>query len=194
MPPKEKYTAAVVQSAALELVRERGIDELTSRTLAISLGCSTAPVFRAFQSMESLHDAVLSAIVQEFSERLEVSVTPDPIVSAGIAWLRYAHEEPRLYEAAFLRSSSRGHTWLAVRARWSERMATVSKYSALTQAQRNGLIGRAAIVMHGLALELWSGRMRRSDFETLVREFVLPVVDNACSRGAYDDPHLRTNG
>ena len=54
MAPKNKFTKEEMTGAALRIVRAKGIDGLTAKTLADELGTSTQPVFTAFGSMESV--------------------------------------------------------------------------------------------------------------------------------------------
>ena len=60
MPPKFKFTKAEMIKAALELVREGGMDALTARALAKKLGCSAKPIFGLFQNMQEVQQEVLS--------------------------------------------------------------------------------------------------------------------------------------
>ena len=58
MPPKPKFTREEVVSAALDLVREKGADALTSRGLGEYLGCSSCPIFTLFADMNDLKKKV----------------------------------------------------------------------------------------------------------------------------------------
>jgi hypothetical protein len=51
------------------------------------------------------------------------------------------------------------------------------------------LVGRVSIVMHGLGVELWSGRLPSANLPGLVEQFVLPVIDAAHRNGWRDDLH-----
>ena len=58
----------------------------------------------------------------------------------------------------------------------------------------SALVGRASIVMHGLGVELWSGRLSAPDDADLVRlveQFALPVVAAARDAGWISDLHSR---
>ena len=63
MAPKNKFTKEEMTEAALRVVRSRGTDGLTAKTLADELGTSTQPVFTAFGSMEGVRTAVCAAAI-----------------------------------------------------------------------------------------------------------------------------------
>lgn len=52
MPPKPKFTREEIVAAALQVVRTRGLEALTTREIAAELGTSTRPIFTYFESME----------------------------------------------------------------------------------------------------------------------------------------------
>ena len=54
MPPKPKVTRDDIVSAAFELVRTLGHEQLNTRKLASALGCSTQPLLYWFASMEEI--------------------------------------------------------------------------------------------------------------------------------------------
>ena len=62
MPPKVKYEKSQIIDAAVQLVRESGLENLTARRLASKLGCSVCPIFTVFKSMEEVADGTMAAI------------------------------------------------------------------------------------------------------------------------------------
>jgi len=59
MPPKVKVTQDQIIQAAMDIVRESGIDALNARALAKQLDCSIQPIFKNFETMGSLKQALL---------------------------------------------------------------------------------------------------------------------------------------
>ncbi len=66
MAPKNKFTRDEMVGAALRVVRAKGIDGLTAKTLADELGTSTQPVFTAFGSMDAVRREVYAAAVRVY--------------------------------------------------------------------------------------------------------------------------------
>ena len=58
VPPKVKFTREEIIDAAIELVRESGIEMLTSRELGKKMGVSARPIFTAFENMGELKNEV----------------------------------------------------------------------------------------------------------------------------------------
>ena len=56
MPPKIRFGREDIVSAALEIIREQGIEGVNARAVAARLGCSTQPLFREFESMEQIKE------------------------------------------------------------------------------------------------------------------------------------------
>ena len=57
MPPKQKITEEILLSHAFQIAKEQGIDAVTSRSVAKSVGCSIQLVFSHFPTMEELRQA-----------------------------------------------------------------------------------------------------------------------------------------
>lgn len=103
MPPKAKYSRESITEAALALVRERGASALTARSLAAALGTSTAPIFTAFASIDDVMDAVLSRAFALYRTYLDKGLShPIPFKGAGLAYIRFAKEEPMLFRLLFV--------------------------------------------------------------------------------------------
>lgn len=66
MAPKNKFTKEELVAAALQVVRTKGIEGLTAKTMADALGTSTQPIFTAFGSMDSVRQEVCAAAVRVY--------------------------------------------------------------------------------------------------------------------------------
>ena len=107
MPPKVKVTKKEIINAALEIVRQQGMDALNARTVATRLQCSTQPVFSNFSGMEQLRDAVVDAAEVLFQDMLKEEVENGeypPYKASGMAYIRFAKEEKELFRLLYMRS------------------------------------------------------------------------------------------
>lgn len=103
MPPKPKYSAESVIEACRKIIVEKGIDNLTAREISSTLGSTTAPIFTYFGSMDELIKQVFFSIVDECEGYLLESLKYSPTIKEfGIRWVRFAKENPNLYEFIFL--------------------------------------------------------------------------------------------
>ena len=54
MPPKPKFGKAEIINAGLTIAKNEGLDQVTARSIAKTLGSSVCPVFSYFDNMEHL--------------------------------------------------------------------------------------------------------------------------------------------
>lgn len=103
MAPKNKFTRDEMVEAALRVVRAKGIDGLTAKTLADELGTSTQPVFTAFGSMDAVRREVYAAAVRVYDGYTNTGLKEKiPFFGVGMQYVRFAREKPELYRLLFL--------------------------------------------------------------------------------------------
>jgi AcrR family transcriptional regulator len=95
--------------AAIAVVRERGLPELTTRAVAQESGFTQPAIYRHFATKDDLVSEVLGEIRRSVFVRLEESGSdPDPrqrLMSAMLVFRDFAIDEPRLYDALFLQTA-----------------------------------------------------------------------------------------
>ena len=103
MAPKNKFTKEEMVEAALRVVRKKGIDGLTAKTMADELGTSTQPIFTGFGSMEGIKQEVYAAAVRVYDGYTDAGLKEEvPFFGVGMQYIRFAREEPELYRLLFL--------------------------------------------------------------------------------------------
>ena len=103
MAPKNKFTKEEMVEAALRVVRSRGIDCLTAKTIADELGTSTRPIFTGFGAMDEVRQAVYAAAVRVYDGCTGAGLKEEiPFLGVGKSCIRFAREEPELYRLLFL--------------------------------------------------------------------------------------------
>ena len=114
MAPKNKFTKEEMVTAALHVVREKGIDGLTAKAMADALGTSTQPVFTCFGSMDSARQEVYAAALRVDKGYAGAGLQEEiPFRGVGMQYIRFAREEPELYRLLFL-TQEQGQESLAV--------------------------------------------------------------------------------
>lgn len=97
-------------AAALDLVREKGMQALTARDIGNRLGISARPVFTAFKNMEEVQQEVRKAARNWFKGYAEKAVNYSPAFKQmGMQMILFAKEEPRLYELLFVKNDGAPH-------------------------------------------------------------------------------------
>lgn len=109
MPPKPKFTKEEIVLAALELVKEQGADALTAREVGRKLGTSSSPIFTVFADMDELKSAVRAMAKARFDAYMAVAEDFFPAYKKrGMQWVKFAKEEPRLFQLLFMQNGEAG--------------------------------------------------------------------------------------
>ena len=102
MPPKTRISEEMIVSAALEIIKEHGEENLNVRALASKLNCSTQPIMYHFDTIEQLKNQVYAQADSYHTQWLMRSLgQTDPLLQIGLNYIRFAIEEPRLFRFLF---------------------------------------------------------------------------------------------
>lgn len=103
MPPKAKFTKDEILSAALDIVRSRGIDALTARSLAEALNSSPRPIFTVFSGMDEIVREVILKAKVLYAEYVRRGLACVPqFKGVGMQYILFAIEEPKLFQLLFM--------------------------------------------------------------------------------------------
>ncbi len=103
MPPKAKFTRDEILSAALDIVRLKGIDALTARSLADALSSSPRPIFTVFAGMDEIVREVILKAKSLYAEYVKRGLTCVPqFKGVGVQYILFAIEEPKLFQLLFM--------------------------------------------------------------------------------------------
>ena len=103
MPPKVKVTQDQIILAAMDIVRESGIEALNARALAKQLDCSIQPIFKNFETMGSLKQALLVEAQKIYDAYTQKGMeNPNPFLGIGLGYIQFAQEEKNLFKLLFM--------------------------------------------------------------------------------------------
>lgn len=166
MAPKNKFTREEMVEAALRVVRTKGIDGLTAKTLADELGTSTQPVFTAFGSMDAVRREVYAAAVRVYDGYTNTGLKEKiPFFGVGMQYVRFAREEPELYRLLFL---TRTQEYSAIKSMEHLRelvRPTLVKIYHITAAEADIYFRDLWFVVHSLSTLIVTGDCSYSDGE-----------------------------
>jgi AcrR family transcriptional regulator len=107
-------TAARVLHAARKLFDQKGIEGLSLRSVARRVGITPMAIYRHFDSKQALVDALVLDGLAQWSARVD-ALPPAKglakVAQIGEAFLDFALEEPRRFEAAFLIHSKKARRY-----------------------------------------------------------------------------------
>ena len=99
-PPKERILAA-----ARQLHETRGLDAVSMRNVAESVGVVAAAIYRHYRDKDALIGAMIAAghgVLESYLREAEKS-RGDRVLAIMDQFLRFAFDQPRVYELMFLR-------------------------------------------------------------------------------------------
>lgn len=107
MPRKPKYSKDEIAQYGLKIVEEKGMESLTARELAQSLGTTVAPIFVHYPSMDELKQDVRMLAQEIYHNYIQQGLQEEiPFLGVGMQYIAFAKEKPELYYLLFL--SDRG--------------------------------------------------------------------------------------
>lgn len=97
MSPKTKFDKKSIVDTALEIAKEKGLKEITARSVAKKLKSSVAPIYVNFDSVDELIEAVVQRFFSISEEYLGKQEGKSMFEKIGRASLALAKEYPIIY-------------------------------------------------------------------------------------------------
>lgn len=157
--PGKKYAPSDIVDAAFGIIRRKGWDRCTARTIACELGSSTMPIYSGMKSMKNLEDE----IARKASDLL-IGYQTRPwsgfgFLDMGVGYVMFAQEEKNLFRMMYFRESTgeddfqrarkyRGYVFDAL----MERLEHEEIMEGLSLEQRREVLSKMWVFSHGLAV------------------------------------------
>ena len=184
MPPKFKFTRQQIVDAAVDVTRQGGASALTARALAARLGCSVKPIFGLFENMQQVQQAVLAAadaLYQSYIQRDMASGQYPPYKASGMAYIRFAKEEPELFKLLFMRDRT-GETPTENRQQVQPLIDLIRKNAGLSESDAYLFHMEMWLYVHGIATMIATAYLNWDD--QLVSRVLTDAYLGLCSRYA----------
>lgn len=156
MPPKAKFSREEIIAAAFDIIRRDGMDALSARSLAASLGSSARPIFTVFTSMDEVSREALAEAKRLYSGYVERGLCDEiPFRGVGAAYIRFALDEPRLFRLLFMSEQKQcpgiDSVLPLIEDSYEQILASVENGYALDRASALVLYRHMWIYTHGIA-------------------------------------------
>lgn len=156
MPPKAKFTRKEIIAAAMQIVRERGVDAVTSRELGKRLGSSACPVFTVFANMEEVIAALMDAVKACYKEYIARGLKQElAFRGVGAAYIQFAIAEPKFFQLLFMAEQEQptdiGHTLIRIDENYDEILRSVREPYGLSGEDAKRLYQHLWVYTHGIA-------------------------------------------
>jgi len=153
MPKKPIFTKEQVYKKAFEVFKVEGIDGISARNLAKSLGASPAPIYSFYSSIDNLKHELLDDAKKLFLEYVKKERTNSIFLNIGMGICIFAREEKELFQAIFLRESlgKRNEVIREFRDLIKEEMSKDSRFDNLDDEFKTNLYLDCWMYAHGFA-------------------------------------------
>lgn len=188
MAPKIKVTEEDILTAAVQLIREKGVDALQARMLAERLGCSVQPLFRVYGSMEMLKAAVEKHVEAIYNEMMFKRMTSgsNGFQEMGLAYVNFARTDPNLFKLLFMSNAFTQSSAMDIAGSTEgddQVIALIARMTGLDSERAKQLYSSIWFTTHGIASLLATNSTHLSDDEvrgllTLTYTGLLHVLKN----------------
>ena len=181
MPKKPTTTKQAMIDGAFRLVRERGHEALTARSLASFLGCSTQPIMYQFPNLDDLRDLVYR---KADSYHTEYILNAGDLLEIGLRYVQFAKEEPLLFIFLFQSGRFKGLSLEdLVRAPETARvLSAVSDEAELTPEEAAAFLEPQAALVHGYASLIANNAMQYEP--DAIRHALIAIAEGLERRGS----------
>ncbi len=163
MPPKEQFDRKKIVDTAIEIVDAEGIFSISARKIAKELGCSTAPIYRIFRSMDKLESAVVDRIIEILIEYTWRDYTEHRLLNIGIGIISFARNHKAFYRTLFVDNDKYHPIVDKYYSDLKEQMkkAGISRY--FSDEELVTILEKLSTFTHGLATLICSGMIKEDE-------------------------------
>ena len=178
-------TIEILLEHAYKIAEEQGIDAVTSRSVAKSVGCSIQPVFSHFPTMEELRQATFDYAGDKFvREILAFENSPDFLPRTTKWVLDLARNKPNLYHMLYLSNGFKGNNLLDVMMNYESNKKVIEKMMELYRIEEDAckdILLRSFLFMMGIGTMICVNHMDFSDEQVaaMMKQTVADMVQGA---------------
>ena len=103
MPLRSSFTKDAFVDVAFKILRTKGWDNLSARSLAKELGCSTMPIYSYLKSMKSLYEELRKKAVDLLLTYQTTTRTGQVFLDMGVGYILFAKQEKNLFRFLYQR-------------------------------------------------------------------------------------------
>lgn len=167
MPPKVKFSKEQIISAALDIVREQGMANLSARAVAGRMNCSVAPIFSVFENMDEMKREVVRRAKTIYDGYIKEGLKQQlPFKGAGLKYIEFAKNEPNLFKLLYMSDYCGGlDNFMLIDENNEAIVVALMRSWSLDRATANALHKDIMIYTHGIAVMCATNSCSFSDGE-----------------------------
>lgn len=202
MGPKISITKEIIIQATLELIKKEGGNVISARKVANEIGCSTQPIYRVFENIDSLLEAVCNEGEKIATKTmLRSDDEHGNFLGIGMGYFEFARTYPKLFQ--FLYMSGRRKLIINFKSEYASSLILHMKkdkyLEELSDESLKTLLRDMSIYSHGLCTAMISNKITDQDVHTyrdLIKEmgFNLSLFHILKAKKVIDIEKIKTRG
>ncbi len=173
MPPITKFNRDQIVEAAFTLAKEGGFSAISTRAVAKRLGCSVAPIYQNFATVDELLAAVVERVRSMSGELLAAQTGPHPFENMGKASLAFARDYPALFREMALEPNPYVATHEQIESAMLPVMAGDPELAGWTEDELRRLFLKMRVFQLGLSAMVANDNLPSWMDETAVEQLLL---------------------
>lgn len=156
MPPKFKFTKEEIIDACFYLTKTEGLKAVTARGVAARLNSSSKVIFSLFKDMDDVKRAVVERVKGYYKTFVDEGLKDAlPFKGVGNAYIRFAREEPKLFQLLFMQESKEKESFecaIKIDESYERILEAVQTSYGLDEARAKELYNCLWVATHGIAV------------------------------------------
>lgn len=159
MPPKNKISKEAIIETAFIIAKKEGFSGITARNVAKRLGCSVAPIYVNFATINDLIEAVIMRVFAVSEELLAKQKGQDIFENIGKASIAFARGYPVFLRELILQPNPYMDSYETVENTMLNLLAEDEAMRGWTLEERRNLLLKMRIFQTGLSVMIANGQM-----------------------------------
>jgi AcrR family transcriptional regulator len=200
MPAKNLFKRDTLLEAAFKIVRTKGWERLSARSLAKELNCSTMPIYSYIKSMKRLEKELGKKAINLLLTYQTTKRTEQAFFDMGLGYVLFAKEKKNLFRFLFGRGTGRGKYWnrRSILKEFAfktliEKMRGDPLFEGFDGESLNNILTKMWIFVHGLAVLINNNAFASAsddDLQALLKETGRFIVKGEKSKNEMDKKSL----
>ncbi|HHY28277.1 MAG TPA: TetR/AcrR family transcriptional regulator [Desulfitobacterium dehalogenans] len=159
MPPQKKISKEDIIEAAFNIAREEGFSGITARNVSKRLGCSVAPIYVNFATIDDLIEAVIMRVFALSDELLGKQKGRHPFETIGKASIAFAREYPVFLRELIMQPNPYMDSYETFENKLLQLLAEDETMNGWTLEERRDLLLKMRIFQTGLSVMIANGHI-----------------------------------
>lgn len=178
-PPKLKFNKEKIVDAAFAILKEKGWNHVSARSIANELDSSTMPIYSAISSMEDVENELRTRALETMQRYQLEKYTDNPFLNLAIGYIVFARELPHLFKFLYFERPKKisAEELQNLKKKWPEELQSLPPdyyFREITPEKLDHVTLNSWIFTHGLATFVHSGMLA-----DIANKDIIAILENA---------------